>query len=592
MNGPAPGSRLPIRHGRHRLRQVLALGALLWVAGSTLPGGPPSNAIGLSSDGRGFAVQPWGRPFTPWGFNYDHDEAGQLLEDYWERDWSRVEGDFREMQELGASVVRIHLQFGRFMESPTRANEAALARLRELLGLAARTGLRLNLTGLGCYEKAAVPAWYDALPEQARWRAQAAFWEAVARTCASHASLFCYNLMNEPVVAGAPRPAGDWLGPSFAGKHFVQFITLDPAGRERTSIAIDWIQTLTAAIRKRDRRTLITVGLVDWSLDRPGLQSGFVPARIAPHLDFLSVHLYPKAGQLASALETLQGFSTGKPLVLEETFPLSAPMPELARFLAASQPPAAGWLGFYWGRPLPELRMANDIPSALTRSWLEHVAAHPQPVFPGHQTRRIEGWTVLVSDQLLSTQAEATELGLALLAEQLRALHGILPAAPLGHLQTVPLWISPEYPGVRPTAEYHPGAAWLRENGRNPAMAGAVEFTNVRSLPQEVKRMPMLVLHELAHAYHDQVLGYDHAGIQEAARHARQDGRYDRVERRFADGSSRMDRAYALANPQEYFAEGTEAFFGRNDFYPFTREDLLKEDPGMHRLLRRLWLGE
>jgi Mlc titration factor MtfA (ptsG expression regulator) len=53
-----------------------------------------------------------------------------------------------------------------------------------------------------------------------------------------------------------------------------------------------------------------------------------------------------------------------------------------------------------------------------------------------------------------------------------------------------------------------------------------------------------------------------------------------------------MDRAYALANPQEYFAEGTEAFFGRNDFYPFTREDLLKEDPGMHRLLRRLWLGE
>ena len=32
-----------------------------------------------------------------------------------------------------------------------------------------------------------------------------------------------------------------------------------------------------------------------------------------------------------------------------------------------------------------------------------------------------------------------------------------------------------------------------------------------------------------------------------------------------------LDRAYALVNPMEYFAETTEAFFSRNDFFPFIR---------------------
>ena len=80
--------------------------------------------------------------------------------------------------------------------------------------------------------------------------------------------------------------------------------------------------TLTTAIRKVDRRHLITVGLVDWSLDRPGgLYSGFDPAKIAADLDFLSVHLYPKKGKIDKALKTLAGFDVGKPVLIEETFP-------------------------------------------------------------------------------------------------------------------------------------------------------------------------------------------------------------------------------------------------------------------------------
>jgi len=78
--------------------------------------------------------------------------------------------------------------------------------------------------------------------------------------------------MNEQVVPGGKGK--DWLGPPFAGKHFVQFITLDQADRPRPDIARQWIHHLAAAIREKDKRHLITVGLVDWSLDWPGGSNG------------------------------------------------------------------------------------------------------------------------------------------------------------------------------------------------------------------------------------------------------------------------------------------------------------------------------
>jgi hypothetical protein len=268
-------------------------------------------------------------------------------------------------------VVGVPPQFSRFMETTNRPNRAALGQLEKLVRLAETTGLHLDLTGLGCYHKADVPPWYDKLKEKERWRAQAVFWDAIAARCAPSPAIFCYDLMNEPVVAGAPRAAGDWLGPPFAGKHFVQCITLDPAGRPTYAVAQAWIQTLTAAIRKHDRRHLITVGLVDWSLDRPGLRSGFVPDKIAPGLDFLSVHVYPKEGAVAQALETLRGFAVGKPVVIEETFPLSGPQAEFEDFIRRSREVACGWIGFYWGKPPAELRGSTEIGDALLLGWLE-----------------------------------------------------------------------------------------------------------------------------------------------------------------------------------------------------------------------------
>ena len=338
----------------------------------------PLEWVRVDKEGRGFVLAESGRRFVPWGVNYDHDEAGRLLEDYWEKEWAKVEEDFREMKQLGANLVRVHLQFGRFMRAKDRPDEAALDRLARLVQLAEEQRLYLDLTGLGCYHKQDVPAWYDALTEGERWDAQARFWEAVARRCADSPAVFCYDLMNEPVVPGGPRKPGDWLGPPFAGKHFVQFITLDPAGRARPDIARAWIRRLTQAIRRHDRRHLITVGLVPWSLDRPGLSSGFVPEKIAGDLDFLSVHIYPDKGKLDEALKTLEGFAVGKPVLIEEIFPLRCSQAELEEFIRRSEPTAAGWVGFYWGKTREEYQRSQKLPDALMLAWLDYFAKRAQ----------------------------------------------------------------------------------------------------------------------------------------------------------------------------------------------------------------------
>jgi hypothetical protein len=326
--------------------------------------------IKVARDRRGFLLADTQRAFVPWGFNYDHDERGRLIEDYWIDEWPKVDEDFDEMKQLGANVVRVHLQLGKFMETADTPNQKSLDQLARLLKLAERKELYLDLTGLGCYHKHDVPVWYDQLAEEERWEVQARFWEAVAARAADSPAVFCYDLMNEPLVAGAAGKQANWLGPPFAGKHFVQYIALETKDRPRHEIARQWIAQLAKAIRKHDRRHLITLGLVPWSLDRPGLSSGFIPDKIAGELDFVAMHIYPETGKLDEALDTLRGFAVGKPVVIEEMFPLRCSADELEQFIDKSQGIASGWIGFYWGKTPDEYRGATTVGDRLTLDWL------------------------------------------------------------------------------------------------------------------------------------------------------------------------------------------------------------------------------
>jgi hypothetical protein len=319
--------------------------------------------IGLAKDGRGFEMVASGRPYVPWGFNYDRDYRMRLIEEFWADEWETVEQDFAEMKNLGANVVRVHLQLSAFMDSPTTANAANLDRLGRLLALAERTGLYLDLTGLACYRREKVPPWYDPLPEPARWAVQARFWEAVAGRCAASPAVFFYDLMNEPISPGPDCVAGDWLVGNLAGFWYCQRITTTPGERSQDEVARQWMSTLVAAIRRHDTRHLVSVGLLPAG-------GGFDPAVVAREVDFLCVHVYPKGPEMKQELEALRRFRVGKPVIIEEMYPIHCSARELRRFVEHSAECASGWISFYWGRTPGELAASGLIGDALQLEWL------------------------------------------------------------------------------------------------------------------------------------------------------------------------------------------------------------------------------
>ncbi len=201
--------------------------------------------------------------------------------------------------------------------------------------------------------------------------------------------------------------------------------------------------------------------------------------------------------------------------------------------------------------------------------------------------QQIEGWTVHVDPQLL--EGEHAELGaraLKMLANHLQRITILLPDDRLEKMRKLEIWIEYEHPELH-SMQYHPNLGWLKEHGHDPRLAKKVHIPRAAALlsRQQMLKHPAVVLHELAHAYHDQFLGFDNPRIVKAYKQAMAAGNYEQV----LAHSGRTVRHYAATDHKEYFAEGTEAYLYRNDFYPFVRAELKQHDPKLHDLLAEIW---
>lgn len=200
-----------------------------------------------------------------------------------------------------------------------------------------------------------------------------------------------------------------------------------------------------------------------------------------------------------------------------------------------------------------------------------------------YEVRQIEGWTVRVNQELLQEPVLCGQT-LRLLEWQLFQISRVVPSHALARLRAIPVWVERAHPRHRCMC-YHPSAQWLREHDMNPEKAGGIEIANATNFLSWTRQQPWMVLHELAHGYHHQVLQHGHPELRAAYQRAVASGIYQKV----LHWDGRHVRHYALTNEEEYFAEGTEAFFGVNDFYPFVRAELQQHDPELFELLGRLW---
>ncbi len=170
------------------------------------------------------------------------------------------------------------------------------------------------------------------------------------------------------------------------------------------------------------------------------------------------------------------------------------------------------------------------------------------------------------------------------LDKQLYAITRVIPKVALDRIRDIEIWVELEMPKTACMC-YHVSRDWLIPNGYNGDKEGTVEIGNARAFLEWTKGQPWMVLHELAHGYHDQVFGYDDAQIIEAWTRVKDSGVYESVGH--ISGTPR--KHYALTNQMEWFAETTEALYGTNDFYPYVRSELDDVDPEGKSLVKQLW---
>jgi len=240
---------------------------------------------------------------------------------------------------------------------------------------------------------------------------------------------------------------------------------------------------------------------------------------------------------------------------------------------------------------MSELRLSALIcGSLLALTSAISAAAEPEPSKPAsHTVRQIEGWTVRVDGRLLKAPHEALgSRALKLLEAKLVEIKGVVVADRLAKLQAVPIVLDLTHGKLR-SMQYHPSPEWLVSHGYARDLAKcahvpeAADFVN----PRHNNEQPWAMLHELAHAYHDQVLDFDEPRIRKAWERYKESGRGNAT----LHVNGGRTRHYALTDQKEFFAEMSEAYFGINDFFPFNRAELKTAEPEIFELIQTIWGG-
>ncbi len=209
----------------------------------------------------------------------------------------------------------------------------------------------------------------------------------------------------------------------------------------------------------------------------------------------------------------------------------------------------------------------------------------PKPV--SRTVENLQGWTVRVDDRLLRPPNNLLgDCALKMLEAKLRDITFVVAPDRLARLKQTTIVLDLTHGRLR-AMQYHPSAAWLGEHGYDTNLAKCVHICDAADFarPRQVNEQPWVVLHELAHAYHDQVLGFDDPRILAAYEKYKQSGHGEHV--LLYDGT--YTRHYALTNPKEFFAEFTETYFGLNDFFPFNRAELKTAEPEIYALMAGIW---
>jgi len=219
-----------------------------------------------------------------------------------------------------------------------------------------------------------------------------------------------------------------------------------------------------------------------------------------------------------------------------------------------------------------------------------------------YELQTISGWPVYAEPNWFDGDLTLKKR----LADDIEQVCKILPSHAVEYLKlNCPIWVNksimygPKSCPVRGRACcYHPDKDWLIENGLSERKHMSIEINDGPGYMEDLDSWGPggVMVHELSHAYHHQVLedGYDNKEIMACYKRAMKEKLYERVRVHGPQGPEA--EAYACTDQMEYFAELSTAFLGCKDgsveynkWFPFNREQLAAHDPRAFKMLHRVW---
>ncbi len=209
------------------------------------------------------------------------------------------------------------------------------------------------------------------------------------------------------------------------------------------------------------------------------------------------------------------------------------------------------------------------------------------------QTIKINKWNIKIESEISKDEVLKNQI-LQIFKRDLSLIVTNLPISRVKELRKIPIWVSNEfnYPlraNEKGAMVYHSNPKWLQKHFLPQELSKSVHLINPKEYIHTHKAFttqPFATLHELTHGYLDLCLGENTTSLRRAYDNAIQSKLYQNIKR--VDGSI-VSKAYALKNAYEYFSELTESYFGKNDFFPFTKMELKKYDPVGYLAVQKAW---
>jgi hypothetical protein len=212
------------------------------------------------------------------------------------------------------------------------------------------------------------------------------------------------------------------------------------------------------------------------------------------------------------------------------------------------------------------------------------------PNVPGYERRVIEGFTLLIHQDVIKNDKDSKleRKPLDVLELELKGIVRVMNPKALNVLRQALIWVqwddktelSSGRKGTAVAVYYGGHQAAMLKKGEHPLKANAVTIITMKSLTAEHQPSRdtgrCVILHEIAHAVHHQLIGYDNAQVKAAFQQAMERKLYDKA-------------MYAATNEKEFFAELSCAYLDKMTYYPRTREDLKKHDPVTFNLMEAVW---